>query len=238
MEIGGIIPQSILLLSYLISSILNHLADKMNQGTECRSTKEMIAAFEEVNSHNGLTNLIVGSMDVNVLYPGLLADETAIREEFENTVIKIEGVNWTEAGKLLAICLDKEEIERLGQEELVCRRKKEGNRGRKIGITTAEIMGKLYKEEEKVQDVSSLFDPPSRLPTSDEEKKVFAKVLELMIVSVMKHHVHQFSGRRRWPDAIGTLLLNRPCLHAVMGQTTPPFCLRKRSQTPLVLQIH
>ena len=37
----------------------------------------MIAAFEEVNSHNGLTNLIVGSMDVNVLYPGLLADETA-----------------------------------------------------------------------------------------------------------------------------------------------------------------
>ena len=64
-------------LSYLISTILNHLADKMNQGTECRSIKEMIAAFEEVNSHNGLTNLIVGSMDVNVLYPGLLADETA-----------------------------------------------------------------------------------------------------------------------------------------------------------------
>ena len=40
-------------LSHLISIILNHLAEKMDQGTECRSTEELIAAFEEVNSHNG-----------------------------------------------------------------------------------------------------------------------------------------------------------------------------------------
>ena len=69
----------------------------------------------------GLSNLIVGSMDVKALYTSLMADETAaaIREEFENTDIKIEGVNWTEVGKLLAISLDKEEIERLGLEALV-----------------------------------------------------------------------------------------------------------------------
>ena len=68
----------------------------------------------------GLSNLIVGCMDVKALYTSLMADETAAaREEFENTDIKIEGVNWKEAGKILAISLDKEEIERLGLEELV-----------------------------------------------------------------------------------------------------------------------
>ena len=103
-------------------------ADQMDHTTECRSTEEMIAAFEDVYSKNGLSNLVVGSMDVKALYPSLLADETAaaFREEFENTDIKIEGVNWAEAGKLLTICLEKREIERLGLEELVCKKKKEG----------------------------------------------------------------------------------------------------------------
>ena len=62
-------------------------------------------------------------------------------------------------------------------------------------ITTAEVMGKLYKEEEN-QEVNSLFDPPMRLPTPDEEK-VFGKILEIVIVAAMKHHVYQFSGNTR-----------------------------------------
>ena len=33
-----------------------------------------------------------------------------------------------------------------------------------------------------------------RLPTPDEEKKVFGKILEIVIVTAMKHHVYQFSG--------------------------------------------
>ena len=68
-------------------------------------------------------------------------------------------------------------------------------------------MGKLYKEEEKGQDMSSLFDPPKRLPTSDEEKKVFGKVLELVIVAVMKHRVYQFSGNTRKQEDGGPMEL-------------------------------
>ena len=183
-------------------------ANQMDHGTECRSTEEMIAAFEDVHSKNGLSNLVVGSMDIKALYPSLLTDETAaaIREEFENTDIKIEGVNWAEAGKLLTICLEKREIERLGLEELVCKKKKEGKRGRKIWITTAEVMGKLYKEEEN-QDVNSLFDPPMRLPTPDEEK-VFRKILEIVIVAAMKRHVYQFSGNTRKQEDGGPIRLS------------------------------
>lgn len=55
----------------------------------------MINPFDEINSRDGLCNLIVGSIDVKAFYPSLLANETAaaIREEFEEADIKIEGVD-------------------------------------------------------------------------------------------------------------------------------------------------
>ena len=37
----------------------------------------MIALFEDINSRNDLTELIVGSMDLKAFYPSLLPDETA-----------------------------------------------------------------------------------------------------------------------------------------------------------------
>ena len=33
--------------SHLISIVLNHVADRIDKGTECRSTEDMIAAFED-----------------------------------------------------------------------------------------------------------------------------------------------------------------------------------------------
>lgn len=46
-------------------------------------------------------------------------------------------------------------------EELVYRREKEGKRGRKIGITIAEVVGKLCKEKKGSQGMNSLLDTPS-----------------------------------------------------------------------------
>ena len=59
-------------LSHLLSLILNELAEQFDEGTECRSTEEMIAEMEEkVNSRNGITELFVGSTDMKALYPSL-----------------------------------------------------------------------------------------------------------------------------------------------------------------------
>ena len=42
-------------LSHLLSLVLNELAEQFDEGTECRSTEEMIAEMEEkVNSRNDI----------------------------------------------------------------------------------------------------------------------------------------------------------------------------------------
>ena len=84
-----------------------------------------------------------------------------MKPPLENADFKIDVVNMAEAGKLIEVCLTKEKLRASDLEELVCRRKKEGKRGRKIGITTAEAVGKLYKDEGGSQGANSLFDPPS-----------------------------------------------------------------------------
>ena len=45
--------------------------------------------------------------------------------------------------------------------------------GRNPGITTAEVLGKLYKEDtDETTTTSSLFHPPKSKPTKEEEKIV------------------------------------------------------------------
>ena len=88
-------------LSYLLSLILNELAEQFDEGTKCRSTEEMIAEMEEkVNSRNDIIELFVGSTDVKALYPPLLAKGTtgiiAIEEVFMKSELKVEGVDWNE----------------------------------------------------------------------------------------------------------------------------------------------
>ena len=182
--------------SHLISLVLNELADAFSEGSECKSTEDMIAGMEnDVNSREDIQQMIVGSMDVRALYPSLLASTSTeiIKEVFMKTDIKIEGINWQEAGKYIAINLSATEINNLGLNEVVCTRIRKG--GRSPGMTTAEIMGKLYSEEE--DEVPSLFHPPQRRPTASEQKIMLAQVIQIATMAVLKNHTYQFNEQVR-----------------------------------------
>ena len=183
-------------LSHLLSLMLNELADQSDDGTECRSTEEMIAEMEEkVNNRNDITDLFVGSTDVKALYPSLLAKGTTdiIQEVFMEAEMKIDGINWSEAGKYLAINLSSNEILELGLEEVVSKRKRRG--GRNPGITTAEVMGKLYREEG--EETESLFNPPQRRPGEQEKKLIINQVIKIATLAVLENHNYQFGGEVR-----------------------------------------
>ena len=45
--------------SNLVSMVLNQLADSYDEGTECKSTKEMIAGMDKVNSKNDIEEMTV-----------------------------------------------------------------------------------------------------------------------------------------------------------------------------------
>ena len=78
----------------------------------------------------------------------------------------------------MTINLSAAEIDKLGLKEVVCTRAKVG--GRCPGMTTAEIMGKLYWEE---GDVQSLFNPPKRQPTDGEKKIMLAQVVRVAMLA-------------------------------------------------------
>ena len=64
-----------------------------------------------------------------------------------STDINVEGIDWAEAGKHLKINLDTKEIKKLKLQDVVSTRKKSG--GKTPGNTTAEVMGKLFHEEDE-----------------------------------------------------------------------------------------
>ena len=120
----------------------------------------MIAAMEELNTKDDIPELIIGSMDAKSLYPSLKAKPTTdiVTQVFSEVDLKIEGVDWNEAGKYLALNLSQKDINDLNIGDLVSTRKNRG--GRHPGITTAEVLGKLYREEG--EDAPTLFHPPPR----------------------------------------------------------------------------
>ena len=156
----------------------------------------MISTMEKVNSRNDITELFVDSTDVRALYPSLLAGPTVaiVVEAFLETNIKVEGINWPEAGKYLAINLSKEEVVTLGLAELVSTRTK--TRGACPGNTTAELMGKLYREEE-----SSLFHPPRREPATEEERKKVERRRRVRSLLPAPLETREEEARRRSPSS-------------------------------------
>ena len=178
--------------SHLVSMVLNQLAEAYDEGTECKSKEEMIAEMNKVNAREDIEEMIVGSTDVKSLYPSLLAIPSTeiIVEVFMQTDLLIEGVNWAEVGKYLAINLSAAEINNLQLKEVVSTRSKTG--GRHPGMTTAEIMGKLYREEG--EEVTSLFNSPQRQPTEVEKKVMLAQVIKVAMLAVLQNHTYQFKN--------------------------------------------
>ena len=184
--------------SSLVSMVINQLADAYDEGTECKSTEEMIAGMDKVNERNDIKEMLVGSQDVTALYLSLLAPQSTeiITEVFMETDLVIEGVDWAETGKYLAINLSKDEIVKLNLQEVVSTRAKKG--GTFPGMTTAEVMGKLYREDE--EEEKSLFNPPQRMPTEVEKKVMLAQVIRVAMLAVLKNHAYQFNKEARRQD--------------------------------------
>ena len=74
-------------------------------------------------------------------------------------------------GKNLAINLSKAEIHKFGLQEVISPGAKNG--GSFPGMTKAESIGKLHREE----DEKSQFNLPQRMPNEEEKKVMLAQVI-------------------------------------------------------------
>ena len=181
-------------ISYILSTILTEIANRMNETikTECESTQEMIYRIDESNRTNRIqttnSTYIIGSLDVKALYPSLEVEATTelVREAVLASDINFSGINWRHACLYLALTLPEEEKERPPFKDILPRRK--NTRGRRPGITTAEVMGPLFEERE------SLYGPLPRQLSEEERKIVLAKVIKQATYTAMKNHTYRFGG--------------------------------------------
>ena len=181
-------------LSHMLSIIINAIADHYDTGTETDSTEDMIANINHFNSTNTNTNMTIISMDVKALYPSLDVKEVAktVADIYIQSKLEIQGIEWEEACKYLALLLTPTEIDDLGLKEVVHQRKHK--RGRPPGITTAEVGQRLHQPTEAKD---SVLNKPHRQPTKEEERKIMAKCLELMILACMQNHTYLFNNTIR-----------------------------------------
>ncbi|MCP3849452.1 MAG: hypothetical protein GY694_04320, partial [Gammaproteobacteria bacterium] len=171
-------------LSSFLSRIVNDYTDSIDNKTECRSSEEMKAAFEEYNGREnaGDRKCQIISMDVKALYPSMAVSEVvkSVRELIESSDEQIEKVDWCEVGKYLAITMTDEEIRREGLQHVLPRRIQNANRR----VTVAYLSNK--KNEENWSYTRRAHNPGCR-----QRRKMIGLAVAIGVKACMENHLYK-----------------------------------------------
>ncbi len=172
-------------LSNFLSRVINDYADSIGIDTECRSSEEMRAAFEEFNKREERERKECGviSMDVKALYPSMDWSEImkAVREMIESSEKQVEDVDWVEISRYLAITMTKEEIEKEGLQKVIPRRSKCPNRK----VTVAYLTNKANEDNWL----------KGRAPGSNQKKKMIGIAVANGVKACMENHVYKVGDK-------------------------------------------
>ena len=171
-------------LSHFLCSILKEVDDE--QETICDSTEHMIAAIQKANNEYGNNKkLVIGSMDVKALYPSLDIDFTTdiVCEEFFNSEVKIENVDYAEVGLYLRLNRDEKYLKDCNIEDLCPKRiHKNGAKPKITGNGITVDKDKRWK----------LWNAPTREPNETEKRQMLKESLKIALEMIMKNHTYKF----------------------------------------------
>ena len=176
-------------LSHLISLILTEVY--VHEKTVCSSTEELLAEMDKLNENGIDASFIVGSMDVEALYPSLDVEFTIAKvcELFYESNIQVNGINYKELGLYLSLTHTDEELIRKGIHESCPKRKH--RRGQRPTITQN---GMMENDEKRYgpwvfPDISTMDDGGKRTMLTEAMRTVLKVLLET--------HTYEFAGTIR-----------------------------------------
>ena len=176
-------------LSHLISTLLTDVY--IGEKTICSSTEELIAEVERVNDE-GLDELdVIGSMDVEALYPSLDIDFTIekVCELLYESSVEYKGLNVKELGLYLSLVMDDEEqMDKGVREGCPTRRHRRGPRPNITGCGTTE------KEEDRHRPW--LF-PNQANVTEDLKRRMLVEAMRVVLKTLLETHTYDFAGVTR-----------------------------------------
>ena len=184
---------------YVLAQILTDVYT--GEETVCASTEELLAAVEKLNEDGEIDEMdIIGSMDVEALYPSLDIDFTVdkVCEMLYNSKVTFEGINYKELGLYLSLVKNDEELQQMGLHR-VCpkRRARRGPRPNLTGCGT--------RVDEKKRHQPWIFPNLSRV-SMDMKRKMLVEAVRVVLKTLLETHTYNFAGevrRQREGGAIG-----------------------------------
>ena len=167
-------------LSHFLSKIINDYADYDQIETECRSSEEMRAAFEQYNNLDIETkkkcNII--SMDVKALYPSMEWDEIvkSVKMMIEHSDLEIENVDYDEVGKYLAVTMSRGDIVKEGLQHVIPDRIGGNNRN-----ITVNYLNDRRNDDQWIK---------GRVPGKRQRKKMLAFAVAEGVRTCLENHMY------------------------------------------------
>ena len=167
--------------SHFLSMLINNYGDCAEHKSECKSSEEMRAAFEEFNnlSEEIKTNCQLISMDVKALYPSMKWTEIikSVKEMILKSPMTVENVDWVAVARYIAVHVPQEEIYAEGLTLVIPKRKKTV-RMRRITVN--------YLRNKKNEDSWTV----GRKPGNRQKKKMLALAISVGVETVMSGHTY------------------------------------------------
>ena len=170
--------------------------------THCSSTINMLQEIENLNQSGKLNeNCIVGSLDIDSLYPSLDISRCArvVSQKLYDSDLKFPGLDWREIGLYLTFHLTNDEILEEGIREYCPKRR--SNRGEGPKFTAS---GSKIKKNERF--LPWIFTEEA--PTQEVTRKMFCVAIRIMIIRVMELHDFHFDGKIYRQKAGGSIGLD------------------------------
>ena len=172
-------------LSHLISMLLTDVY--RGEKTVCSSTEELLAEVRKLNDE-GIDDLdIVGSMDVEALYPSLDIDFTVekVCEVLYESAVKFEGVDYKELGLYLSLVKNDDELRRMGLLDVCPKRRY--RRGPRPNIT-----GCGTKEDAEERHRPWIFPNISAI-SYETKREMFVEAVRIVLKVLLETHTYEFA---------------------------------------------
>ena len=189
--------------SEILSDILVPVGRERGKYVESESTEESLYNLEKANETvrewkekgEGI-DLVIGSMDVEALYPSLQIERTAVAmgQMMEETSVEYKNIDFDTATRFIASNASEADIWKWGMGKYIPRRRhKQGSRP---GPTTAEL-GVKRKYDSLGEEIvgESKWVVKRKILTEKEKRKVLGKIVEIGTRLVFRNHVYQWGGR-------------------------------------------
>ena len=186
-------------LSNILSEIIDAIANSMEDKIEVVSTEDFINKIDGYNAeidrqeNSGTKSekeekVAITGADATGLYPNLQGRQSGrlVRDALVKSSVEIEGINYKEAARYIAMGYDQFEIRQMGIQRLIPRRRY--TKGTRPGVTGKEPLSKEVEDE-----VRWVF--PQTEPTALEKRKLLAASLEIGVRKAFSLHLYQFGGK-------------------------------------------